>query len=98
MTNTHESGGGTFDAVVDTEGVARGSRHTLLAQITTQVSRLAVSVILARLLTPSDFGVVAAAMVILVVAWQLTDLGTATVVIQRTASTTSSSALSSTST
>lgn len=73
----------SFDAVVDTDGVARGSRHTLLAQLFTQVSRLAVSVILARLLTPSDFGVVAAGMVVMVVAWQLTDLGTSAVVIQR---------------
>jgi PST family polysaccharide transporter len=35
------------------------------------------------LLTPSDFGVVAAAMVVMVVAWQLTDLGTSAVIIQR---------------
>jgi O-antigen/teichoic acid export membrane protein len=73
----------SFDAVVDTDSVARGSRHTLLAQLATQVSRLAVSVILARLLTPSDFGVVAVATVIMVVVWQLTDLGTAAVIIQR---------------
>ncbi len=73
----------SFDAVVDTDGVARGSRHTLLAQMATQVSRLAVNVLLARLLTPSDFGVVAVAMVVMVVVWQLTDLGTAAVVIQR---------------
>jgi O-antigen/teichoic acid export membrane protein len=73
----------SFDAVVDTDGVARASRHTLVAQLATQVSRLAVSVILARLLTPSDFGVVAAAMVVMVVVWQLTDLGTSAVVIQR---------------
>ena len=73
----------SFDAVVDTDGVARASRHTLLAQLATQVSRLAVNVILARLLTPSDFGVVAVAMVVMVVAWQLTDLGTSAVIIQR---------------
>jgi O-antigen/teichoic acid export membrane protein len=75
----------SFDADVDTDGVARGSRHTLLAQVATQVSRIAVSVVLARLLTPSDFGIVAAGMVIMVAAWQLTDLGTAAVVIQRPA-------------
>ena len=73
----------SFDAVVDADGVASASRHTMLAQIATQASRLVVSVILARLLTPSDFGVVAAGMVVMVVAWQLTDLGTAAVVIQR---------------
>jgi O-antigen/teichoic acid export membrane protein len=83
VTSTHDAGRVSFDAVVDTDGVARASRHTLLAQLATQVSRLAVSVILARLLTPSDFGVVAAAMVVMVVAWQLTDLGTSAVVIQR---------------
>jgi PST family polysaccharide transporter len=55
----------------------------LIAQVATQVSRLALSVILARLLTPSEFGVVAAAMVVMVVCWQLTDLGTQAVIIQR---------------
>ncbi len=74
---------GSFDAVVDAGGVAKASRHTLLAQLATQVSRLAVNVILARLLTPSDFGVVAAAVVVMVIAWQLTDLGTSAVIIQR---------------
>lgn len=83
MTNTRETHRTSFDAVVDTDGVARASRHTLLAQVATQLSRLAVSVVLARLLTPQEFGVVAAAMVIMVVAWQLTDLGTAAVIIQR---------------
>ncbi len=83
MTNTYDSKSSSFDAVVNTDGVARASRHTVLAQLTTQVSRLAVSVVLARLLTPNDFGVVAAAMVVMVVAWQLTDLGTSAVIIQR---------------
>lgn len=83
MARSRDSSNVTFDAVVDIDDVARGSRHTLLAQLTTQVSRLAVSVILARLLTPSDFGIVAAAMVVMMVVWQLTDLGTSAVVIQR---------------
>ncbi len=83
MINTHESGRTSFDAVVHTDGVARASRHTLLAQVATQASRLGVSVALARLLAPSDFGVVAVGMVVMVVAWQLTDLGTSAVVIQR---------------
>lgn len=83
MTSTDESRRSSFDAVVDTDGVARGSRHTLLAQVSTQASRLLVSVVLARLLTPAEFGVVAAALVVMVVAWQLTDLGTAAVIIQR---------------
>ena len=83
MTSTHEKSRTSFDAVADTDDVARASRHTLLAQVATQVSRLAVSVVLARLLTPQEFGVVAAAMVIMVVAWQLTDLGTSAVIIQR---------------
>lgn len=82
MTSTRETST-SFDAVVDTDGVARASRHQLLAQVSTQVSRLAVSVVLARLLTPNEFGVVAAAMVVMVVAWQLTDLGTSAVIIQR---------------
>ena len=83
MINTRESGRTSFDAVVHTDGVARASRHTLLAQVATQASRLGVSVALARLLAPSDFGVVAVGMVVMVVAWQLTDLGTSAVVIQR---------------
>lgn len=81
MTSTPDST--TFGAVVDTDGVARASRHTLLAQLATQVSRLGVSVVLTHLLTPKDFGVVAAAMVVMVVSWQLTDLGTSAVIIQR---------------
>ena len=83
MTSTHDSSSVSFDASTATDDVARASRHTFLAQLFTQVSRIAVSVVLARLLTPSDFGVVAAGMVVMVVAWQLTDLGTAAVVIQR---------------
>lgn len=83
MIKTREARRTAFDAVVDTDGVARASRHTLLAQVATQVSRLALSVILARLLTPSEFGVVAAAMVVMVVCWQLTDLGTSAIIIQR---------------
>ncbi|MET1134273.1 MAG: lipopolysaccharide biosynthesis protein [Aeromicrobium sp.] len=83
MTSTRQTQSSAFEAVVDTDDVARASRHTFLAQVATQVSRLAVSVVLARLLTPSEFGVVAVAMVVMVVAWQLTDLGTSATVIQR---------------
>lgn len=85
VTSTHESSSMSFDAVIDTEGVATASRHTMLSQVLTQASRLGVSIVLARLLTPHDFGVVAAGMVVMVVAWQLTDLGTSAVVIQREA-------------
>jgi O-antigen/teichoic acid export membrane protein len=83
VNRTREARKTAFDAVVDTDGVAKGSRHTLLAQVATQASRLALSIILARLLTPSEFGVVAVAMVVMVVCWQLTDLGTSAVIIQR---------------
>ncbi len=83
MASTHGSRNVSFDAATYADDVARASRHTFLAQLFTQVSRIAVSVVLARLLTPSDFGVVAAGLVVMVVAWQLTDLGTAAVVIQR---------------
>ncbi len=85
MTSTHDSKTHTFDAVVGADGVARASRHTLLAQLTTQVSRLAVNIILARLLTPNDFGVVAVGIVIMMITWQITDLGTSAVIIQRDA-------------
>ncbi|WP_343997837.1 lipopolysaccharide biosynthesis protein [Nocardioides furvisabuli] len=83
MTSTHESSSTSFDAESDADGVAAASRHTMLSQVLTQASRLGVSIVLARLLTPQDFGVVAAGMVVMVVAWQLTDLGTSAVVIQR---------------
>lgn len=85
MTSTQHPTKYSFDAAVDTDGVATASRHTVLAQVTTMVSRLAVNVILARLLTPADFGIVAAGIVIMMVAWQITDLGTSAVIIQRDA-------------
>lgn len=85
MTRTRGSTTHSFDAAVDADGVASASRHTLLAQVATQVSRLVVNVILARLLTPNDFGVVAAGVVVMVIAWQITDLGTSAVIIQREA-------------
>lgn len=83
MTSTHHEPKHTFDAVVDGDGVARASRHTLVAQVTTMVSRMAVNIVLARLITPDDFGVVAAGIVIMMITWQMTDLGTSAVVIQR---------------
>ncbi|MGW5238142.1 MOP flippase family protein [Monashia sp. NPDC004114] len=73
----------TDGIAVDTTTIARGTRHTAVAQVITQVVRLATNVVLARLLTPEDFGVVAIALVVTMLLDQLKDLGTGSAIIQR---------------
>lgn len=63
--------------------MARGARSTATSQVVSQVVRLGTTVVLARLLVPEDFGVVALAGVIVVLVDHLKDLGTAPAVIQR---------------
>lgn len=63
--------------------VAHGFRAGVFAQITVQALRLLTNVILARMLVPADFGVVAVALVIIAVLEQLKDAGTGSAVIQR---------------
>ena len=63
--------------------VAGATRWTAGATAFTQVLRLGTSLVLARLLTPADFGVVAAALVVVVFLDQLRDLGTGAAVVQR---------------
>lgn len=71
------------DAVADFQVVARGTRYSALAQAGTQGLRFATNVVLARLLTPHDFGVVAIALVVTMVLDQLKDMGTGSALIQR---------------
>jgi lipopolysaccharide exporter len=87
MASTHEE-----DTLVESEPhevrvgvakVARGSRHTAISQALAQVVRFATNVVLARLLTPDDFGVVAIALVVGLLLDQLKDLGTGSAIIQR---------------
>ena len=76
-------GAAQSDEIVDTGTVARGARHTAAAQVITQVVRLATNVVLARLLTPEDFGIVAIALVVTLLVDQLKDVGTGSAIIQR---------------
>src|SRR5690349_24457239 len=68
---------------VDRALVAKSSRQTAVAQALSQGVRLLTSVVLARLLTPSDFGIVAVALIATTVLDQLKDVGTASAIIQR---------------
>ena len=73
----------TAEVPVTTASVARGTRHTAVSQVLTQLVRFATSVVLARLLSPDDFGVVAIALVVTMLLDQLKDLGTGSAIIQR---------------
>ena len=68
---------------VDRALVAKSSRQTAVSQGLSQGVRLLTSIILARLLTPADFGIVAVALVATTVLDQLKDVGTASAIIQR---------------
>ncbi|GAA2743225.1 lipopolysaccharide biosynthesis protein [Terrabacter aerolatus] len=63
--------------------VAHGTKLTALAQIATQGSRLLTNIVLARLLVPDDFGVVAIALVITMLMDQFKDAGTGSALIQQ---------------
>lgn len=65
------------------QAVVSGTRWVALGQFSTQVTRLAVSIVLARLLEPADFGLLAAAMVVVMFLDLFKDLGTGMAVIQR---------------
>ena len=68
---------------VTTTSVARHTRHTAASQGFTQAVRFATTIVLARLLTPDDFGVVAIALVVSMLLDQLKDLGTGAAIVQR---------------
>ena len=70
-------------AAVSTTRLASATRWMVAGRLVTQASRLLVSVILARLLTPEAFGVVAVAMTTIVALEVVKDLGTGAAVIQR---------------
>ena len=61
----------------------RATQWRLASALTSAVARLGIGVLLARLLPPADFGVVALAFVILGFAQPLGDLGIASAVVQR---------------
>lgn len=63
--------------------VARGTRHTAVSQVITQAVRFGTNVVLARLLTPDDFGVFAIALVVSMLLDQIKDLGTGLALVQR---------------
>jgi PST family polysaccharide transporter len=63
--------------------VARGTRYTAASQVVTQLVRFGTNVVLARLLTPEDFGIVAIALVVTTLLDQVKDLGTGSAIIQR---------------
>ena len=72
-------------AAVSTTRLASATRWMVAGRLVTQASRLIVSVVLARLLTPEAFGVVAVAMTTIVALEIVKDLGTGAAVIQRPA-------------
>ncbi|MDF1603453.1 lipopolysaccharide biosynthesis protein [Nocardioides sp. YIM 152315] len=76
------AGVGTTEDVT-TASVARATRHTALSQGFTQAVRFATTIVLARLLTPDDFGVVAIAMVVSMLIDQLKDVGTGSAIVQK---------------
>lgn len=63
--------------------LVRGTRALAAAQLLSQVARFASNIVLAHLLVPADFGVVAIALVIVLVSTQFQDLGTGSAIIQR---------------
>jgi O-antigen/teichoic acid export membrane protein len=67
-----------------TKSVLRATSWTAFSQVIRQVSQLAVTLVLARLLAPDDFGVVALATVVTGFVILLSDLGTSAAVIQKT--------------
>jgi PST family polysaccharide transporter len=66
-----------------TKSVFRATQWSAFSQVTRQVSQLVVTVILARLLSPDDFGIIAMASVVTGFVILLSDLGTSAAVIQR---------------
>lgn len=63
--------------------VAHGTKSLALAQVFNQVTRLVTNIVLARLLVPASFGLVAVAAVVISFLDQLKDGGTGSAIIQR---------------
>jgi lipopolysaccharide exporter len=68
---------------VTTAVVVRSARHNAVGQVVTQSARLLTSVVLARLLAPGDFGVVALAMVVQIFLDEIKDIGMGATIVQR---------------
>ena len=68
---------------VTTAVVARSARHNAVAQVANQSVRLLTSVVLARLLDPKDFGVVALAMLMQTLLEEVKDVGMGATIVQR---------------
>lgn len=83
MSGELDRGGKPVAVVADIDSVARGTRQTATAQVVTQLVRFVTNIVLARLLTPKDFGIVAIALVVTMLLDQLKDLGTGAAIIQR---------------
>ncbi|MBO1751991.1 lipopolysaccharide biosynthesis protein [Actinotalea sp. BY-33] len=71
------------ESPVSAQGLASGTRWMVMGRLVTQVSRFVVSILLARLLTPEAFGLVAVAMTTILALEVFKDLGTGAAVIQR---------------
>ncbi|GAB3254568.1 lipopolysaccharide biosynthesis protein [Nocardioides dilutus] len=68
---------------VTTAVVARSARHNAVGQVVNQSTRLLTSVVLARLLDPKDFGVVALALVMQAFLDEIKDVGMGATIVQR---------------
>ena len=68
-----------------TERTVRAARWQLAASATSAVSQFAIGILLARLLTPADFGLIALAVVVLTLGQTLGDLGISNALVQRRA-------------
>jgi PST family polysaccharide transporter len=71
-----------------TNSVLQATRWSAVSQVSRQLVQLAVTIVLAHLLSPDEFGVIALATVVSGFVILLSDLGTSAAVIQRSESTT----------
>ncbi|MDQ1723480.1 MAG: hypothetical protein QOG52_508 [Frankiaceae bacterium] len=65
------------------DAVVQGARWMAISQVATQALRFAANIVLAHLLVPADFGIVAIGMTVTLFLEQIRDLGTGATVIQR---------------
>jgi lipopolysaccharide exporter len=71
------------EPVVTGNNLARGTRFLIVGQVLAQVVRFGSNIVLARILTPSDFGIVAIAAVVVLAMNQFQDVGTGAAIIQQ---------------
>ncbi len=63
--------------------VVTGARWMAISQVSTQVLRFVANIVLAHLLVPADFGIIAIGMTVTLFLEQIRDLGTGSTIIQR---------------